>query len=199
MTEQQATTEADEHGHDWGSDVERVEHGFAPSIDPANIKPREQREAEAREAIGDDANAPILKDGRPLTDAEEAERYNRLRSYPSVPPVPTRGVIVNGVAMVVPAGDDAASGDVPAEATEVLENAARPLRTGQAKGLGNGLRTFDLTAPEGSPQRGGDLQAALQQRAAASAAQAEAQAEGTTPPPAPAAPPPPPKPATKKD
>jgi hypothetical protein len=132
--------------HDWGSDVERVEHGFAPLMDTSNPKGREQREAEARTEAGDGANAPILKDGRPLTSEEEATRYQRLRSLPSAPAVPIKGVIVNGVAVIVKAGAEAVGAAVPPEVQEVLENEARPLRTAQAQGLGNGLPTYDLTS-----------------------------------------------------
>lgn len=203
-----ATTEGDlehdEHGHDWGSDVERVEHGFAPLLDPANLKGREQREAEARAEAGDALNEPILKDGRPLTSEEEAARYQRLRSLPSAPAVPTRGVIVNGVAVIVAAGAESSGADVPPEVQEVLENEARPLRTAQAQGIASGLRTYDLTAREGDPRRGtGSVSEAIgaageTEEAPSTDPSAPPPVEPTPPPPPPTTPPPTPAPGTPK-
>jgi hypothetical protein len=174
----------DDHGHVYGSDVERAEHGYAPILDPATMASREEREAAAREELGDDANASPLEKGRIETDAEAAARVNQTRT--ARPPAATgeaRSVIVNGVAMLVPAGPDAQATGLPAEAQAVLDDAARPMRTGQMKGLGNGLRTYDLTRkdaanPSGSPS---EVIKATSEATAAQAEASETAARATTP------------------
>jgi hypothetical protein len=166
----------DEHGHEYGSDVERVEHGYAPSLVQGNLQSRESREAAAREEIDTE---PITDPADLLaTDAEVAARVERARSgRPPAETADTKAVIVNGVAMLLPAGPDADASSIPAEAKAVLENAAQPLRTGQMKGLGNGLRTYDLTRPAATNPSGSPSQAI---KAASEATTAEAEADRRT-------------------
>jgi len=169
-----ANPEGDEHGHAWGSDVERVEHGYAPLMEPGNLLSREEREAAAYAEI-----AAIPPDPPTLleTDLQAAQRVERLRGGrpPAVTP-DTKSVIVNGVAMLLPAGPDAEKVSIPAEAKAVLENAAAPLRTGQMQGLGNGLATYDLTRPADAPgQPTGTPSEAIKASAEATTPEAEAE------------------------
>lgn len=156
---------------EFGTDVERVGSGYAPLIDPGNPKSRDQREAEAYEAL----DGKMLKDphiSKIPTDAEVAASVDRSRSAPFGDPIEKRTVIVNGVAMVVGAGPKAEETGMPDVAMEVLEQSAEPRRTAQMRGLGNGLRTFDLTDER---TKAGDAMAAIKAGREAKAEQIEAE------------------------
>lgn len=134
----------------FGTDVERVGSGYAPLLDPGDPRPREVREADARRKLG----GKVLRDpALPAvpSDVEVAQSVERSRAAPFGEGIERRAVIVNGVAMVVGAGqvaaDRKAGTAMPDVARQILEQAASPIRTSQMAGDG-GLRVYDLTADD---------------------------------------------------